>query len=44
MKYKIFSLTGFILGCVSITVGIVAVVFSAISFFRTGKHSAHKSF
>lgn len=44
MKYKIFALVGFIMGCVSVTAGVIAIVFSTIGFVQ-GKNAKHaKSF
>lgn len=44
MKHKIFALVGFILGCVSVTAGIIAIVFSTISFVKGKNVKQAKSF
>lgn len=44
MKHKIFALVGFILGCVSITTGITAVVFSTVGFVQGKRKRQAKSF
>ncbi|MEG0803516.1 MAG: hypothetical protein RSF90_01030 [Pygmaiobacter sp.] len=44
MKGKIFALVGFILGCVSVTGGIVAIVFSTLGFTRVKRIKQPKSF
>jgi len=35
MKNRIFAMVGLILGCVSITIGVISVVFSAIGLAKS---------
>lgn len=44
MKAKIFAWVGFILSCVSVTVGTVGIVFSTLGLVKTKKMKQAKSF
>ena len=44
MKNKIFSLVGFILGCIAVVTGIVGIVFSILCFVGSKKIKPVKPF
>ena len=44
MKGKIFSLVGLVMGCISVSISVTALVFSAIGMVKSKKIKAPRSF